>query len=369
MRDHVEVQPEPGPLARDTSRKFDPNAQLPSYENIKRDVAVLLSYAATAGVSLQASDVEILTSTPEDTKNIILSYSRLATTLLPVTAFTLRKFFATYRQNVHFYVTGGILLAVIVVVFSLFTFISSAISDSIKNDIDLANSKTIILLTHLSDPDGTLPDKPKPFVGSTNYSLQDLLIDLQQFATSLRSIDSRARQLHRLVQWLPVNATDPFERIHLSKDAANSLQGELEAKTSPEANFARLLPIYQQVREYAQNLRDAVTFWSGGVAASILPVLYAILGVCALSLRKMQVAIRDKTFANSGSKEHMVVAVIAGMMITLFSGLFTTSGVSLPPLALAFLAGYSSDAFFRVLEGVIGPRNPSASTPPPAGTT
>jgi hypothetical protein len=151
------------------------------------------------------------------------------------------------------------------------------------------------LLTHLSDPDGTLPDKPKPFVGSTNYSLQDLLIDLQQFATSLRSIDSRARQLHRLVQWFPVNATDPFERIHLSKDAANSLQGELEAKTSPEANFARLLPIYQQVREYAQNLRDAVTFWSGGVAASILPVLYAILGVCALSLRKMQVAIRDKT--------------------------------------------------------------------------
>jgi hypothetical protein len=59
----------------------------------------------------------------------------------------------------------------------------------------------------------------------------------------------------------------------------------------------------------------------------------------------------------------MVVAVIAGMMITLFSGLFTTSGVSLPPLALAFLAGYSSDAFFRILEGVIGPRNPSASTP------
>jgi len=73
MRDHVEVQPEPGPLAKGTSRKFDPNAQLPSYENIKRDVAVLLSYAATAGVSLQATDVEILTSNPADTKNIILS--------------------------------------------------------------------------------------------------------------------------------------------------------------------------------------------------------------------------------------------------------------------------------------------------------
>jgi hypothetical protein len=187
-------------------------------------------------------------------------------------------------------------------------------------------------------------------------------MDLQQFATSLRSIDSRAKQLHRLVYLLPVTVTDPFAQIRLSPDPATRF--ELKAEDQPETNFARLLPKYQQVREYAQDLRDAVTFWSGGVATSILPVLYAILGVCALSLRRMQVAIRDKTFSDSSAKEHMVVAVIAGMMITLFSGLFTTSGLSLPPLALAFLAGYSSDAFFRILEGVISPRAASASNQP-----
>jgi uncharacterized membrane protein YeaQ/YmgE (transglycosylase-associated protein family) len=163
---------------------------------------------------------------------------------------------------------------------------------------------------------------------------------------------------------------DPFADIRVSPDFVNFLHGkfELEPKDPPESNFARLLQTYQQVRAWAHNLRDAVTFWSGGVGASILPVLYAILGVCALSLRRMQVAIRDKTFSDSSAKEHMVVAVIAGMMITLFSGLFTTSGVSLPPLALAFLAGYSSDAFFRVLEGVIGPRAPSAANSPAGGT-
>jgi hypothetical protein len=105
-----------------------------------------------------------------------------------------------------------------------------------------------------------------------------------------------------------------------------------------------------------------VTFWYGGVAASILPVLYAILGVSALSLRRMQVAIRDKTFADTGTKEHVLVAVIAGMIITLFMPLFSTSSVSLSPLALAFLAGYSSDAFFQVLEGILRPRSASPPT-------
>jgi hypothetical protein len=296
-------------------------------------------------------------------KNVLLAYSRLAKQLLPVTAFTLRKFFPSYRQNVLFYVVGGILLAAVTVFFSLFTFISSAISDSIKTEIDVANSKVITLLTHLASQDGTLPEKPNQFTTSTNYSLQDLLADLQQFAISLRFIDSRAQQLHRLVKLLPVTVNDPLKGIRASPDSTNLLHGkfELEPKDPPETNFARVLQTYQQVRAYAQNLRDAVTFWGAGVTASILPVLYAILGVCALSLRRMQVAIRDKTFSDSSAKEHMVVAVIAGMMITLFSGLFTTSGVSLPPLALAFLAGYSSDAFCRVLEGVIGPSAPSTS--------
>jgi hypothetical protein len=354
-----------------TSRTFDPNAQLPSFEHITQDADVLLSYAATAGIAPLGSDVEILTDPSKlNKKDVLLAYSRVAVTLLPVTAFTLRKFFANYRQNTRFYVIGGIMLAAIVVFSSLFTFISSALADSIKSEIDMANSKTITLLAHLASPDGSLPENLNLFSPSTNYSLQDLLTDLQQFAISLRFIDSRAQQLHRLVRLLPVTVNDPFEQIRSSQDAANLLHGmfELEPKDPPEKNFSKVLQTYQQDRAYAQNLRDAVTFWSGGVATSILPVLYAILGVCDLSLRKMQVAIRDKTFSDSGAKEHMVVAVIAGMMITLFSGLFTTSGVSLPPLALAFLAGYSSDAFFRVLEGVIGSPTATASNSP-AGTT
>src|SRR5271156_3921933 len=184
-----------------SNRKFDANGQLPSYANISQDAQVLLSYAATAGITPTDSDVGILTvglhST--QTKDFLLAYGRVAVRLLPVTAFTLRKFFSTYRQTLRFYVIWGILLAINVVFFSLLTFISSSLSDSIKTEIDLANSKPIILQTHLASRDGTLPDKPSQFDASTSYSLQDLLADLQQFAISLRFIDSRAQELRHLV--------------------------------------------------------------------------------------------------------------------------------------------------------------------------
>jgi len=349
-------------------RRFDPNAQLPSFQNIAQDGEVLLAYGATAGVTLSGPDVAILTAAASTPKSeLILAYSRVAARLLPVTAFTLRKFFLNYRQTLRYYIFWGALLSVIVVFFSLLTFISSSLSDSLKTEIDLANSKAIILQTHLETyAVNTQTTAPNQFVPSTSYSLQNLLTDLQQFAISLRFIDSRAQELRPLVFFLGLD--DPLKEFRTNPRLLHG-KLELDPKTTPTVNFGDMLDTYQQVRAYAQNLRDGVTFWYGGVAASILPILYAILGVCALSLRRIQVAIRDKTFADSGAKEHMLVAVIAGMLISLFSGLFATSGVSLSPLAWAFLAGYSSDAFFQILEGVLRPRAgspPATQANPPA---
>jgi hypothetical protein len=52
-----------------------------------------------------------------------------------------------------------------------------------------------------------------------------------------------------------------------------------------EDDFSRIVCGYQYARGYAEELREFVTFWFGGVAASILPVLYAILGAVAWTLR------------------------------------------------------------------------------------
>src|SRR5262249_18137306 len=129
---------------------------------------------------------------------------------------------------------------------------------------------------------------------------------------------------------------------------------ELDVKKTDFKNFEKIVPEYQAVRAYAQALRDAVAFWYGGLASSILPVFYALLGASAWSLRRMQIGLRDRTLASfGGSSAQMLVAAIAGTVISLFSGLFSSSAVSLSPLAWAFLAGYSSDSLFQVLDGVL----------------
>jgi hypothetical protein len=197
--------------------RFDPNAQLPSLENITHDSEVLLSYAATAGVPLSASDVgTLIAAHSTDKKELTLAYSRVAAALLPVTAFTLRKFFLGYRQTLRFYVILGLLLSITVVFFSLLTLISSSLSDSLKTEIDLANSKALSLQTHLGifqdhttaaaanqltslTPDqGAQQKLANQLIPSSDYSTSDLLIDLQQFAISLRFIDSRADELRHL---------------------------------------------------------------------------------------------------------------------------------------------------------------------------
>jgi hypothetical protein len=189
-----------------------------------------------------------------------------------------------------------------------------------------------------------------------------MLMDLQQLAISSRSIDGRAMQLRHLIY---SGIPDPFADSR-SDRAKMAALFELDPQiANPRQDFINIVKTYQNVRAYAQSLRDGVTFWYGGVAASVLPVLYAILGVCAWSLRRMQVTIRDKTFSDPGAKEQMLVAVIAGMLISLFSGLFASS-VSLSPLAWAFLAGYSSDAFFQVLDGVVRVRSAANSPTAPA---
>jgi hypothetical protein len=83
----------------------------------------------------------------------------------------------------------------------------------------------------------------------------------------------------------------------------------------------------------------------------------------------MQIGLRDRTFTNfGGNSAQLLVAAIAGTVISLFSGLFASTGVSLSPLAWAFLAGYSSDSLFQILDGVlrIRPRGEGSSSASPA---
>jgi hypothetical protein len=352
------------------SNAVDPEAEIPSFETIIRDAELLLSYAATAGITLNDTDVNILTDTIQKYKAVrktsiedsphyadfLLSYSRIAKALLPITALTIRQCSLGARSTIHFYTRWGLVFVVLVVSASLITFVSSAISDSIKTEIDLANSKAITLRAHLGD------STQISTASSPTYSEQDKLIDLQQLASSSRSIYGRAIQLHHLIFFSGI--PDPFADIRSDNEKMRKLFELDPALANPYNDFLQIVGTYQPVRAYAQSLREFVAFWYGGIAASILPVCYALLGVSAWTLRQMQITIQARTFAGGARSGRMLVAAIAGTVIGLFSGLFVSSGVSLSPLAWAFLAGYSSDTLFQLLDGGLRTRTRTESNAP-----
>jgi hypothetical protein len=365
-----------------SSEEFHPKGNLPSFENLISDAQLLLSYAATTGASLNDDDVKILNdeiqkaagdkSGSHDYTNALLAYSRVAKQLSPVTAYTLRECFVRSQRTVRFYTWWAATFVLFIVLASLLTFVATAMSNSMKAEIDVANSKTIVLRSHFglgSEKVTTQPERPttSPNPGQSASSDQDTQMDLQQLAISMRSIYGRAQQLRYLVYLMTREIDDPLPD---AKPDERRKALELDVKHTDQENFERIVPTYQEVRAYAQSMRDAVAFWYGGIASSILPVFYALLGASAWSLRRMQIGLRDRTFASfGGSSAQMLVAAIAGTVISLFSGLFVSTAVSLSPLAWAFLAGYSSDSLFQVLDGVlrIRPRDePSPQAVPAA---
>lgn len=114
------------------------------------------------------------------------------------------------------------------------------------------------------------------------------------------------------------------------------------------------LAVYQDIRAMAQNAeRTSDIFW-GAITSYLLPVLYCVLGALAFILRESVEQNFKKTFdpaySRFANRTRLITAVIVGAVIGLFNGLWRSPIATASPLAIAFLAGYASDAFFSFLD-------------------
>lgn len=95
----------------------------------------------------------------------------------------------------------------------------------------------------------------------------------------------------------------------------------------------------------------------------VLPILLGTIGAIAYVLRNTSEQIKNSTFSTTTPIRNLVrvmLGALMGVVIGLFGGL--SNQISLPPLAMAFLAGYGVEAVFSVFDGFIDRlRNPSAS--------
>jgi hypothetical protein len=120
-------------------------------------------------------------------------------------------------------------------------------------------------------------------------------------------------------------------------------------KTIVEAGSYQI-ELYQSVRDFSQERCTSYKDFGGAISIYLFPMLYAVLGACLCDLR-CRAHDQARRSAPLGSARY-TTAIIGGAVIGTFTSLIPTS-LSLPPLLIAFLLGYSVDVFTAWLDGLI----------------
>jgi hypothetical protein len=348
------------------------------------DAERLLKYAAETGMEidddsrdhiLQARAANTSEWDEETVANLLTALTKLAAKLKPVTAASLKACSDETSPTVRIYWIVAIVIAAFVVPFSLASFVSSAISSAIRTDIATANDLAIKLRTQLGPPPSAIQAAASTAgaTGSGPATIAEpdtiVIAELQQFASSIRAIDARARQLNIL---LFHSERDPFASIRTDPvKVHNKFQLPQGLPNFAQAADDRTA-VFQDVRYFAQSLLDDISFFYGAITACILPALYALLGTCAYLLRTFEQQMSTRTFTPSAANSaRFLIAAIGGAVVGLFNNFTITQGATIPPLAIAFLVGYAVDVFFAFLEGLLQAftKNNSASPKPSSGAT
>jgi hypothetical protein len=263
-----------------------------------------------------------------------------------VTAETLRACREEADEAIGSYKRIVYWLASFIVPLSMISFIYTSISNTITADLKIANDLAVALHLQL-DTSTTAVGNQVPPSGTVSQ--------LQQYAVAMRAIYSRSRQLNYLVAesvWDPFKAKDSQggKDIYQQMELNPALDTNSMSQVRDEVN--RMTKVYQDVRLFATNVQDYTSVIWGAVSTCILPVLYALLGACAAVLRAFTQQLEARTFAPSyATPARFIIAAIGGGIVGLFNNLSIGQGLSLSPLAVAFLVGYAADIFFSFLEG------------------
>jgi hypothetical protein len=379
---------------------------LPDFPQAVDDALRLLVYAAETGRSVDdTTRGSILRAKAagsagwDDTiaANLLVALTKLADELKPVTAESLEASCGRLtRPTISSLRTWAGFLVAPIFVFSVLGFVTSSISGAIRTDIATANDLLVKIRSELGTeaaPTAGTADKPLP----AGLNQGDVITQLQLYASTIRAIDARTRQLN----WFVFNAErDPFTELRWnsqeSKQQREELQKNIKARgnNQPTVEVATdneetlkakfQLPVglpsmpqaldtltttYQDVRSFGQDVLDLVSVSYGAITICLLPILYALLGTCAYLLRSFEEELRTLTFTPTSRANwaRFLIAGIGGAVVGLFGNFSITQGASISPLAIAFLVGYAVDVFFSFLEGLLqsftkGKASPVAKT-------
>ena len=87
-----------------------------------------------------------------------------------------------------------------------------------------------------------------------------------------------------------------------------------------------------------------------------LPLVYGLLGACAYVLRRLSTQVREYTYSPESEirlKLRLYLGALSGFAVAWFINQATTPGLTIAPMALAFLAGYSVEVVFSAMDSLV----------------
>jgi hypothetical protein len=109
-----------------------------------------------------------------------------------------------------------------------------------------------------------------------------------------------------------------------------------------------------EVQQVVLRIEERANLVVGIFTSFILPILFGAIGAVAYVIRTISDQIKTSTFSHSSPIRHLMrvaLGALSGVVVGLFVGL--SSQLSLPPLALSFLAEYGVEAVFSMFDGII----------------
>lgn len=352
------------------TNRFPEDSRTEGLAAAAEDAEMLLRYAAQSGIEVPAEAAAIVVQVragaagaslaPDDIARFYAAYARLAAKLRPVTVDTLRVPEASTRRALRRNGVVSILLAVAVMACSIVTFLTTSMAADIETGIQHANDLAVTLRNQVGPPSAAIgtaeiclqPTRP-PDPPLQEKDIPLLTRDLQDFAATIRSLLTSGIKLERFVlqpEVSPLHAPAPGSPWAERPRRMLELNPEL---IDHRAEAFCKIYAYEDVRTFAKNVRANALAFYGALAAYCLPVLYALLGAFAFTLRDFSERVKRRTYLSTSyaNTARTIAAMTAGAIISLFSNM--GQGLSLSPLALAFLVGYGVEAFFAFLDTLL----------------
>jgi hypothetical protein len=293
------------------------------------------------------------------------------------------------------YFRWTVILTVILVPISILMFINTSFSNDVGNLLKANDAAAITLheglVNYQSALQSTAPNPDdRDNQNKSTPNLQALLApnlvqELAQFARVSRQIFYDSQVLNRFIfksasdskpAWARTCKTNEVEcevnyrnNIELNVRAGDKTQFPCKESDRKESDpqkcefpsivdegFSKLAT-YQDIRGFAKRTLQANLIIYGAITAYVLPVFYALLGACAFALRNITPQnitpqIGTTTYmASYSDRARVIIALIAGTVVGLFNNF--TQGVSVSPLAIAFLVGYAVEVFFSFLDTLV----------------